>query len=59
MNVHGVIEGQLNNGLELSGSVTPAGTVAGAVNSGGHLNGSISVPGQIALPVQVAENVCG
>lgn len=59
MNVYGVIEGQLTEGSEIQGSVTPTGTVTGEINTGGSLKGSVSVPGAVSGQMRATRGLSG
>lgn len=59
MNVYGVIEGQLTEGSEINGSVTPTGTVTGEISTGGSLNGAISAPGAVSGQMKATRGLSG
>lgn len=59
MEVYGVIEGQLTEGSEIQGSVTPTGTVTGEINTGGSLKGSVSVPGAVSGQMRATRGLSG
>lgn len=59
MNVYGVIEGQLTEGSEINGSVTPTGTVTGEISTGGSLNGAISAPGAVSGQMRATRGLSG
>lgn len=59
MNVYGVIEGQLTEGSEINGSVTPTGTITGEVNTGGSLNGVVSAPGAVSGQMKATRGLSG
>lgn len=59
MNVYGVIEGQLTEGSEINGSVTPTGTVTGEISTGGSLNGAVSAPGAVSGQMRATRGLSG
>ena len=59
MNVYGVIEGQLTEGSEINGSVTPTGTVTGEISTGGSLKGAVSAPGAVSGQMRATRGLSG